>query len=124
MKQFLPISRADMKAQGIKQLDFVYVMRRCICGSPIFRARNYQPNITGKWFYGRYHFTAGLERSGQSIQYSGTSQDLDFLYPAGNMDSMVNHYSVSKKRRQKDAYHARRRHGKTPGLCQWWCIAI
>ena len=26
MKQFLPISRADMQAQGIEQLDFVYVI--------------------------------------------------------------------------------------------------
>ena len=36
MKQFLPISRADMKAQGIKQLDFVYVIGDAYVDHPSF----------------------------------------------------------------------------------------
>lgn len=36
MKQFLPISRADMEAQGIKQLDFVYVIGDAYVDHPSF----------------------------------------------------------------------------------------
>ena len=38
----------------------------------------------------------------ESIQVFGEPR-LGFLVTAGNMDSMVNHYTVSKKHRQKDA---------------------
>ena len=36
MKQFLPISRADMQAQGIEQLDFVYVIGDAYVDHPSF----------------------------------------------------------------------------------------
>ena len=76
------------------------------------RARDHQQNITGKRFYGGNHFAAELERSGQH-HYSGRTK-LGFIVTGGNMDSMVNHYSVSKKRRQKDAFTPGGVMGKRP----------
>lgn len=49
----------------------------------------------------------------KSIQVFGEPR-LGFLVSAGNMDSMVNHYSVSKKRRKTDAYTPRGEMGKRP----------
>ena len=70
MKQFLPISRADMQAQGIEQLDFVYVIGDAYVDHPSFGhaiiSRILQANGLFCWNY----FTAGLEKSGQ-YQYPG-----------------------------------------------------
>ena len=49
----------------------------------------------------------------ESIQILGEPR-LGFLVSAGNMDSMVNHYSVSKKRRAKDSYTPGGEMGKRP----------
>ena len=49
----------------------------------------------------------------ESIQVFGEPR-LGFLVSAGNMDSMVNHYSVSKKRRKTDAYTPGGEMGKRP----------
>ena len=51
----------------------------------------------------------------ESIQVLGRPR-LGFLVSAGNMDSMVNHYSVSKRRRDKDCLHSGWCYGKTAGL--------
>ena len=112
MKQFLPISRADMKAQGIKQLDFVYVIGDAYVDHPSFGhaiiSRILQAN----------GFTVGIIsqpdwKNPDSISILGEPK-LGFIVTAGNMDSMVNHYSVSKKRRQKDAFTPGGVMGKRP----------
>ena len=41
--RFLPVSKEDMKERKIEQLDFVYVTRRCLCGSSFLRTGDYQP---------------------------------------------------------------------------------
>ncbi len=112
MKQFLPISRADMKAQGIKQLDFVYVIGDAYVDHPSFGhaiiSRILQAN----------GFTVGIIsqpdwKNPDSISILGEPK-LGFIVTGGNMDSMVNHYSVSKKRRQKDAFTPGGVMGKRP----------
>jgi uncharacterized radical SAM protein YgiQ len=101
-KQFLPISKEDMKERGIEQLDFIYVIGDSYIDHPSFgyavisrilEANGYTVGIIAQpdW------------KSSKSIQILGTPR-LGFLVSAGNMDSMVNHYSVSKKRRRNDAY--------------------
>ena len=52
-------------------------------------------------------------RKSESVQVFGEPR-LGFLVSAGNMDSMVNHYSVSKKRRKTDAYTPGGEMGKRP----------
>lgn len=109
---FLPISRADMEAQGIAQLDFVYVSGDAYVDHPSFghaiisrilQAHGYTVGIIAQPDF----------RTAESISILGEPR-LGFLVSAGNMDSMVNHYSVSKKRRQTDAFTPGGVMGKRP----------
>lgn len=109
---FLPISREDMKKQHIKQLDFVYVIGDAYVDHPSF----------GHAIIGRilqaHGFTVGIIaqpdwKKDESIAVLGRPR-LAFLVSSGNMDSMVNHYYVSKKRRGTDAYTPGGKAGKRP----------
>ena len=109
---FLPISKEDMVAQGISQLDFVYVIGDAYVDHPSFGhaiiSRILQAN----------GYTVGIIsqpdwKDEKSITILGKPR-LAFLVSAGNMDSMVNHYSVSKKRRNQDAYTPGGVMGKRP----------
>ena len=112
MPGFLPISREDMEAAGISQLDFVYVTGDAYVDHPSFghaiisrilQAHGYQVGIIAQPDYKRR----------DSISVLGEPR-LGFLVTAGNMDSMVNHYTVSKKRRATDAYTPGGVMGKRP----------
>ena len=109
---FLPISREDMEEQGIEQLDFVYVIGDAYVDHPSFghaiisrvlQAHGYTVGIISQpdW------------KDENSIAVLGCPK-LGFLVSAGNMDSCVNHYSVSKKRRSTDAYTPGGEIGKRP----------
>ena len=109
---FLPISREDMQADGIDQLDFVYVCGDAYVDHPSFghaiisrllEAHGYKVGIIAQpdW------------KDKDSVSILGEPR-LGFLVSAGNMDSMVNHYSVSKKRRATDAFTPGGEMGKRP----------
>lgn len=109
---FLPVCRADMKARGWDRVDFVYVIGDAYVDHPSFghaiisrvlESRGYRVGIISQpdW------------RDPESIAVFGEPR-LAFLVSAGNMDSMVNHYSVSKKRRKTDAYTPGGEMGKRP----------
>ena len=99
---FLPICKQDLIDRNIQQLDFVYVIGDAYVDHPSFgygiisrilKSRGYSVGIISQpdW------------KDDASIQILGEPR-LGFLICAGNMDSMVNHYTVSKKRRDQDAY--------------------
>jgi len=95
---FLPITKADMEAQGIKQLDFVYVIGDAYVDHPSFghaimQSQGYSVGILSQpdW------------KDADSITALGRPR-LAFLVSGGNMDSMVNHYFVSGRHRPADAY--------------------
>lgn len=101
-EKFLPVIRADMEARGWDQCDFVYICGDAYVDHPSFgmaiitrvlEAHGYRVGIICQpdW------------RDPASIQVLGEPR-LGFLVSAGNMDSMVNHYSVTKHRRHTDAY--------------------
>ena len=101
-RNFLPISRQDMKRRGWEQCDFVYVIGDAYVDHPTF----------GHAIISRVLEDAGYKvgiisqpdwKDPASIQALGEPR-LAFLVMSGNMDSMVNHYSVSKKRRKTDAF--------------------
>lgn len=99
---FLPISKEDMKRRGIEQLDFVYV-----CGDAYVDHPSFGHAIITRLLES-YGYTVGIIaqpdwKQNDSIAILGEPR-LGFLVSAGNMDSMVNHYSVSKKRRKTDAF--------------------
>lgn len=109
---FLPICRQDMEESGIKQMDFVYVSGDAYVDHPSFgpavitrvlEAHGYSVGILAQpdW------------KDEKSIMEFGEPR-LAFLVSAGNMDSMVNHYSVSKKRRRTDAFTPGGMTGKRP----------
>ncbi len=109
---FLPISEAEMKSRGWEQVDFVYVSGDAYVDHPSFghaiitrllEAHGYWVGIIPQpdW------------KSAESITVFGRPR-LGFLVSAGNMDSMVNHYYVSGRRRESDAYTPGGRTGRRP----------
>ena len=111
-QQFLPICRQDMIDRGWEQVDFVYISGDAYVDHPSFghaiitrelEAFGYKVGIIAQpdW------------KDKNSIMIYGEPR-LGFLASAGNMDSMVNHYSVSKKRRSKDSFTPGGVMGKRP----------
>ena len=114
MQDFLPINKKDMKKRGWDCVDFVYVIGDAYIDHPSFgsaiisrllESRGYRVGIIAQpdW------------RKKESIQVFGEPR-LGFLVTAGNMDSMVNHYTVSRKHRQKDAYSPGGQMGLRPDM--------
>ena len=112
IKDFLPVCRADMEARGWDNVDFVYVIGDAYVDHPSFghaiisrilEANNYRVGIISQpdW------------KNKKSIDIYGRPR-LGFIISAGNMDSMVNHYTVSKKRRHNDAFTPGGVYGKRP----------
>lgn len=102
MKDFLPISEEDMKKRGWDTVDFVYVCGDAYVDHPSFGAAIITRVLEAHGY--RIGFIAQPDwKREESIQVFGKPR-LGFLVSAGNMDSMVNHYTVSKKRRNQDAY--------------------
>lgn len=111
-KGFLPICREDMEQRGWREVDFVYVIGDAYVDHPSFghaiisrilEAHGFKVGIIAQpdW------------KNKESIAIYGKPR-LGFLISGGNMDSMVNHYSVSKKRRQTDAFTPGGMIGKRP----------
>ena len=109
---FLPVSRADMKERNITQLDFVYVTGDAYVDHPSFAHAVISRILEA------HGYTVGIIsqpdwKDSKSIQILGEPR-LGFLVSSGNMDSMVNHYTVSKKHRQSDAFTPGGVMGKRP----------
>lgn len=111
-KQFLPINREDMEQRGWEQPDFVYVTGDAYVDHPSFGVA-----IISRLLEREGYKVAILSqpdwKDNQSVCEFGKPR-LGFIVTAGNMDSMVNHYSVSKKRRAKDSYTPGGEMGKRP----------
>ena len=109
---FLPISKRDMKQRGWDQCDFVYIIGDAYVDHPSF----------GHAIISRILEHAGYKvgiisqpdwKNPASIDALGRPR-LGFLVMGGNMDSMVNHYSVFKHHRKMDAYTPGGATGKRP----------
>ncbi len=111
-KDFLPISQEDMKKRGWHELDFVIVTADAYVDHPSF----------GTAIISRVLEAAGF-KVGIIAQPNWKNTDdfmklgkprLAFLVNGGNMDSMVNHYTVSKKLRERDFYSPGGKMGHRP----------
>ncbi len=112
MNGFLPIAKEELEQRGIEQLDFVYVIGDAYVDHPSFGHAVISRVLEA------HGYTVGIIsqpdwKDEKSIAALGKPR-LAFLVSAGNMDSMVNHYFVSKKRRPKDAYTPGGEMGKRP----------
>ena len=109
---FLPICREDMEKRGWDQCDFVYVSGDAYVDHPSFG-----PAIITRLLESHGYKVGMISqpdwKEKESIMILGKPR-LGFLVSAGNMDSMVNHYSVSKHRREKDSYTPGGEMGKRP----------
>ena len=99
---FLPVSRADMDERGWDECDFVFVCGDAYVDHPSFgmaiitrilEANHYKVGVICQ---PDWHDPASITALGRPR--------LGFLVSSGNMDSMVNHYTVAKKRRSSDAF--------------------
>lgn len=111
-RAFLPISKKDMKKRGWQQCDFVYVI-----GDAYVDHSSFGPAIISRHLEA-HGFKVGIIsqpdwKDDSSIAKLGEPR-LGFLVCGGNMDSMVNHYTVAGKRRKKDAYTPGGIMGKRP----------
>ncbi len=99
---FLPINKSDMKKRGWTQLDFIVVTGDAYVDhssfahaiiSRVLEAHGYKVGIIAQpdW------------KNEESISILGEPR-LGFLISSGNMDPMVNHYTVAKKKRSFDNY--------------------
>ncbi len=99
---FLPVSKADMKARGIEQLDFVFVSGDAYVDHPSFgvsiitrviEAQGYTIGVIAQpdWHDPNSYLALGKPKYG-------------FFVTSGNIDSMVAHYTVAKHRRTVDMY--------------------
>lgn len=111
-KEFLPITKKDMEARGWERPDFVYVI-----GDAYVDHSSFGPAIISRVLESRGFKVAIISqpdwKNPDSITTFGTPR-LGFLVSAGNMDSMVNHYTVNRKKRSNDAYTPGGIAGKRP----------
>ncbi|CCX85462.1 uPF0313 protein COPCOM_02917 [Clostridium sp. CAG:590] len=109
---YLPITKQEMEKYGWEQPDFV-----CVSGDAYVDHPSFGTAIICRILESRGYKVAILPqpdwKNAESITEFGCPR-LGFLVNAGNMDSMVNHYSVSKKRRRMDAYTPGGVAGKRP----------
>ncbi len=102
MNRFLPVCREDMEARGIEQLDFIIVTGDAYVDHPSFgtaiisrvvEAEGYTIGVISQpdWRSDRDFTRLGRPKYG-------------FFVNSGNIDSMVAHYTVAKRRRSQDAY--------------------
>lgn len=109
---FMPISKKDMQDRGIEQLDFVYIIGDAYVDHPSFgvaiisRLLEYHGYTVGIIAQPDRHSVKDFLRLGKPR--------LAWLVTAGNIDSMVSHYTVAKRRRSDDAYSAGGKNGKRP----------
>lgn len=100
--KFLPISKYDMQNRGIEQFDFIFVTGDAYVDHPSFA------NALISRLLESLGYTVGI--IAQPDPHSCENfKILDkpkyaFFVSAGNIDSMVNHYTASKKRRNTDLY--------------------
>ena len=111
-KGFLPVCRQDMQRLGWEEIDFLYITGDAYVDHPSF----------GHAIISRVLDNAGY-KVGIIAQPDWHSKDdflrlgrprLGVLVSAGNIDSMVNHYTVSKKRRHDDYYSPGKKAGMRP----------
>ena len=109
---FLPITRQEMLDRGWQQCDFVYVIGDAYVDHPSFGHAIISRVLE------HHGYSVGIIsqpdwKNPKSITTFGPPR-LGFLVTGGNMDSMVNHYSVTKHRRKTDAFTPGGVMGKRP----------
>ncbi|MGI6737614.1 MAG: YgiQ family radical SAM protein [Anaerovoracaceae bacterium] len=110
--EFLPVNRREMAERGWQQADFILVTGDAYVDHPSF----------GTALIGRLleHFGYRVAVLAQPDWHSPDAfralgrPRLAYLINGGNVDSMVNHYSVFRHRRRRDVYSPGGQNGRRP----------
>ena len=109
---FLPVNSDDVRARNWSDVDFVYVTGDAYVDHPSFGVSIISRVLEAEGF--RVAILSQPDfRSCEDFKRFGRPR-LGFLVTAGNIDSMVAHYTVSKKKRSYDYYTAGGKMGKRP----------
>ncbi|MBQ8345027.1 MAG: YgiQ family radical SAM protein [Clostridia bacterium] len=109
---FLPICAAEMRQRGWDKPDFVYVCGDAYVDHPSFGAAIISRVLEDAGF--RVAMLPQPDyKSCEAFREFGRPR-LGFLVSAGNIDSMVAHYTASKKKRAEDYYSPGGKAGKRP----------
>ena len=109
---FLPVSKEDVLARGWSEVDFVYVTGDAYVDHPSFGVAIISRVLEAEGF--RVAILSQPDyKSAEDFKRFGRPR-LGFLVTAGNIDSMVAHYTVSKKKRSYDYYSAGGKMGNRP----------
>ncbi len=110
--EFLPITRSEMEARGVTQPDFVYVIGDAYVDHPSF-GHAIISRVLESHGYSVCIISQPNWKDPASVTVFGPPR-LAFLVSGGNMDSMVNHYSVTHHRRKTDSFTPGGVMGKRP----------
>jgi len=109
---FLPMNIKEVKARGWDEVDFVYVMGDSYVDHPSFGAAIITRVLEDCGYKVALLSQPDWKNDADFLQFG--KPRLGFFVTAGNIDSMVAHYTVAKRKRSDDAYTAGGKNGKRP----------
>lgn len=109
---FLPMNIKEVKAHGWDEVDFVYVMGDSYVDHPSFGAAIITRVLEDCGYKVAVLSQPDWKNDADFLQFG--KPRLGFFVTAGNIDSMVAHYTVAKRKRSDDAYTAGGKNGKRP----------
>ena len=109
---FLPMNIKEVKARGWDEVDFVYVMGDSYVDHPSFGAAIITRVLEDCGYKVAVLSQPDWKNDSDFLQFG--KPRLGFFVTAGNIDSMVAHYTVAKRKRSDDAYTAGGKNGKRP----------
>ncbi|MEG0545723.1 MAG: YgiQ family radical SAM protein [Oscillospiraceae bacterium] len=112
MSNFLPITYKEIEQRGWNEVDFVYVSGDAYVDHPSFGAAIITRVLEAKGY--KVAFLSQPDFNGIKDFKKFGKPRLGFFVSSGNIDSMVAHYTVSKRIRSTDAYTAGGKIGKRP----------
>lgn len=109
---FLPMNIKEVKARGWDEVDFVYVMGDSYVDHPSFGAAIITRVLEDCGYKVAVLSQPDWKNDADFLQFG--KPRLGFFVTAGNIDSMVAHYTVAKRKRSDDAYTAGGKNSKRP----------
>lgn len=109
---FLPMNIKEVKARGWDEVDFVYVMGDSYVDHPSFGAAIITRVLEDCGYKVAVLSQPDWKNDADFLQFG--KPRLGFFVTAGNIDSMVAHYTVAKRKRSDEAYTAGGKNGKRP----------
>ncbi len=110
--EFLPVTRADMERRGIEQLDFICVTGDAYVDHPSFAMPLIARVLESEGFEVGMIAQPDVKKDADFTRFGAPR--LGFFVNAGNIDSMVAHYTAAKKRRHDDLYTPGGKAGRRP----------